>query len=121
LSPSVGREPRLLPVAIHRVIEGVQDVTLNISGVVDGIESISGAISDSVGQQQYASQKIAENVGGAAERTRLVSSTIAGVSDFAKQTRQGVEQILDAVAGLNRQAGTLQRGAEQFANRMRAV
>ena len=107
--------------SVNRVIEGVQGATEAISGVIGRIESISGAISNSVEQQQVAAQRIAENVGGAAERTRQVSSTIAGVSGFASQTRHGAEHILEAVAELNRQAGTLQRDAEQFAHRVRAA
>jgi methyl-accepting chemotaxis protein len=106
---------------VNRVIEGVQEATQMISGVIGQIECISVAIHNSVEQQQMASQRIAENVGGAAERTLQVSSAIAGVRDFADETQRGVTQIQEAAAELTRQAGTLQRDAELFANRVRAA
>jgi methyl-accepting chemotaxis protein len=89
--------------------------------VIGRIESISGAISHSVEVQRIASQRIAESVSGSADRTKQVSSTIEGVSGFAEKTREGAERIMAAVAQLNRQAGTLQQDAEQFANRVRAA
>lgn len=107
--------------SINIAIGEVQGATHAMSGVVGRIESISHAISHSVEQQQTAAQRIAESVDGAADRTRAVSSSIAGVSIFSNQTRHGVEQILRAVAELNRQAGTLQQSAEQFAGRVRAA
>ena len=107
--------------SVNQVIGGVQGATQAMSRVIGRIESISGAISHSVEQQRIASQRIAESVSGSADRTRQVSSTIEGVSGFADRTRDGAERILAAVAELNRQAGTLQQDAEQFANRVRAA
>ena len=103
------------------MIGGVESATQAMSRVIGRIESISGAISHSVEQQRIASERIAEGVTGSAERTRQVSSTIEGVSGFADRTREGAERILAAVAELNRQAGTLQQDAEQFAGRVRAA
>lgn len=107
--------------SVNQVIGGVQGATQAMSRVIGRIENISGAISHSVELQRIASQRIAESVSGSADRTRQVSSTIEGVSGFAEKTREGVERILAAVAQLNRQAGTLQQDAEQFANRVRAA
>ena len=107
--------------SVHQVIGGVESATQAMSRVIGRIESISGAISHSVEQQRIASERIAEGVTGSAERTRQVSSTIEGVSGFADRTREGAERILAAVAELNRQAGTLQQDAEQFAGRVRAA
>ncbi len=106
---------------VDRVVAGVQEATQAISTVIGSIENISGVISGSIQQQQVATARIAENVDGAAERTRQVSCTIAGVSDFANKTRQGVGQLLEAVAEINRQAGTLRRDAEEFIARVRAA
>jgi methyl-accepting chemotaxis protein len=106
---------------VERVVGGVQEATQAISSVIGSIENISGVISGSIEQQQMATARIAENVDGAAERTRQVSCTVAGVSEFANKTRQGVGQLLEAVAEINRQAGMLQRDAEQFIARVRAA
>jgi len=107
--------------AVDRVITGVQDATDRISQVIGRVVNISRVISGSIEQQQLATARIAENVEGASQRTQQVSSTVAGVSEFANETRHGVEQLLRAVAEINRQAGTLQAQAEQFIGRVRAA
>jgi hypothetical protein len=77
-----------------------------MSTVVMRIEEVSRAITTSVSLQSKATQNIAESVEGAASRTRQVADTIAGVNDFAGRTRQDAQQIMQAVADLNRQAAS---------------
>ena len=82
---------------------------------------MSQAITGSVRMQSEATQRIAESVDGAAHRTRQVADTIAGVNDFASRTRTGAQQILQAVADLNRQAAALQQEAQAFVAHVRAA
>jgi methyl-accepting chemotaxis protein len=106
---------------VGTTIEGVRGATQSISNVITQIEVIARAITGSVSIQSEATHKIAETVDGAAARTRQVSNTIAGVSDFASRTKLSAQQILQAVADLNRQAGALQEEARQFITRVRAA
>jgi methyl-accepting chemotaxis protein len=92
-----------------------------MSNVISQIEAVSRAITGSVGLQSEATHKIAETVDGAAARTRQVANSVAGVSDFANRTRVNAQQILQAVADLNRQAAALQGEAQLFVARVRAA
>lgn len=107
--------------SMGQTIAGVRSATQSMSNVIAQVEEVARAITGSVRQQSEATQKIAESVEGAAARTHQVSSTIAGVSDFASRTRAGAQEILDAVADLNRQAVALQQEAQDFAAHVRAA
>lgn len=102
------------------IIEGVRDATQSMSSVIAQIEAVSRAIAGSVGLQSDATKKIAETVGGAAAYTRQLADSVAGVRDFANRTRVSAQQILQAVADLNRQAAALQGEAQQFIAQVRA-
>ena len=102
-------------------IDGVCGATQSMSTVIAQIDEVSHAITGSVRLQSEATSRIAESVEGAALRTREVADTIAGVSDFASRTHRGAQQILLAVADLNRQAAELQDEAQQFVARVRAA
>jgi methyl-accepting chemotaxis protein len=107
--------------SVGGIIDGVRDATQSMSGVIAQIETVARAITGSVKLQNQATQKIAESVEGAAARTRQVSGAIAGVSEFASRTHDGAQQILRAVADLNRQAVALQDEAQDFVARVRAA
>ncbi len=107
--------------AVGDIIGGVCGATQSMSAVIAQIEEVARAITGSVRSQNEATHKIAESVDGAAARTRQVADTIAGVSDFAGRTRQDAQQILQAVADLNRQAAELQEEAQLFVTRVRAA
>ena len=107
--------------SVAEIIEGVRGATQSMSAVVMQIKEVSRSITGSVRLQSEATQKIAESVEGAAARTRHVADTIAGVNDFAGRTRQDAQQIMQAVADLNRQAAALQQEAQQFVARVRAA
>ena len=107
--------------SMGQIIGGVRGATQSMSSVIAQVEQVARAITGSVRQQSEATQKIAESVDGAAVRTRQVMSTIAGVSQFASRTRGGAQQILAAVADLNRQAAALQQEAQDFVARVRAA
>jgi methyl-accepting chemotaxis protein len=103
------------------IIGGVCEATQSMSSVIAQVETVARAITESVKLQNHATQRIAESVEGTAVRTRQVSSTIAGVSEFASRTHSGAQQILQAVADLNRQAAALQEEAQDFVTRVRAA
>jgi NO-binding membrane sensor protein with MHYT domain/methyl-accepting chemotaxis protein len=107
--------------AIGGIIDGVREATKSMSGVIAQIDAVSQAITGSVRMQSAATHKIAESVDGAAHRSRQVAATIAGVNDVAGRTRSGAEQILHAVADLNRQAAALQQEAQAFVAHVRAA
>jgi len=107
--------------SVAEIIAGVRGATQSMSAVVMQIKEVSRSITGSVRLQSEATQKIAESVEGAAARTRHVADTIAGVNDFAGRTRQDAQQIMQAVADLNRQAAALQQEAQQFVARVRAA
>jgi methyl-accepting chemotaxis protein len=107
--------------AVAGIIDGVREATQSMSAVIGNIEQVSQAITGSVRVQSEATQKIAESVDGAATRTRQVADTITGVSEFASRTRSSAQQIMQAVADLNRQAGALQEEAQEFVARVRAA
>ena len=107
--------------AVAQIIEGVRGATQSMSTVVMQIDEVSRSITGSVRQQSEATQKIAESVEGAAARTRQVADTIAGVNDFAGRTGRDAQQIMQAVADLNRQASALQHEAQQFVASVRAA
>ena len=106
---------------VRDIIDGVCGATQLMSNVIAQIEGVSRAITSSVGLQSEATQKIAETVDGAASRSRQVANSVAGVSDFASRTRLDAQQILHAVADLNRQAAALQEEAQQFVTQVRAA
>ncbi len=107
--------------AVGHIIDGVRGATQSMSTVIANIEQVSLAITGSVRIQSEATQKIAESVDGAAARTRQVASTVTGVSEFASRTRSSAQQIMQAVADLNRQANALQEEAQDFVARVRAA
>jgi methyl-accepting chemotaxis protein len=107
--------------AVGHISEGVRGATQSISTVIANIEQVSQAITGSVRVQSEATQKIAESVDGAAARTRQVADTISGVNEFASRTRQSAQQIMQAVAALNRQAAALQEEAHNFIAYVRAA
>ncbi len=107
--------------AVAGIVAGVRDATQSMSSVVAQIGSVSQAITGSVRMQSDATQRIAESVDGAADRSRQVSDTLAGVNQVAGRTRTGAEQILAAVADLNRQAAALQQEAQAFVAHVRAA
>jgi methyl-accepting chemotaxis protein len=107
--------------SMGQIIGGVREATQSMSSVIAQVESVARSITGSVRLQSEATQKIAESVDGAAIRSRDVSSTIAGVSAFACRTRSGAQQILEAVADLNRQAAALQNEAREFVARVRSA
>ena len=107
--------------AVADIIDGVRGATQSMSTVIAQIEAVSQAITGSVRMQSDATQRIAETVDGSAHRTRQVADNIAGVNDFASRTRAGAQQILQAVADLNRQAAALQQEAHAFVAQVRAA
>jgi methyl-accepting chemotaxis protein len=107
--------------AIGHIVDGVRGATQSMSAVIANIEQVSQAITGSVRIQSEATRRIAESVEGAAARTRQVADTVSGVSAFAARTRQSAQQIMQAVAELNRQAGALQEEAQDFVARVRAA
>ena len=107
--------------AVAGIIDGVREATQSMSSVIVQIDTVSQAITGSVRMQSEATQRIAESVDGAAHRSRRVSETVAGVNDVAGRTRSGAEQILHAVADLNRQAAALQQEAQGFVAHVRAA
>ena len=107
--------------AVGNMVESVRGATQSMSTVVSQIDTVSQSITGSVRMQSEATHKIAESVDGAAARIRQVAETIAGVNDFASRTRSGAQQILQAVADLNRQAATLQQEAQAFVAHVRTA
>ena len=107
--------------AVAGIIDGVREATQSMSSVIVQIDTVSQAITGSVRMQSEATQRIAESVDGAAHRSRRVSETVAGVNDVAGRTRSGAEQILRAVADLNRQAAALQQEAQAFVAHVRTA
>lgn len=107
--------------SMGQIIAGVLGATQSMSTVIAQVETVARSITGSVRLQSEATQKIAESVEGAAVRSRQVSLTIAGVNDFASRTHDGAQQILEAVADLNRQAAALQEEAREFVARVRAA
>ncbi len=106
---------------VRGIIDGVCGATQLMSNVISQIEGVSRAITSSVALQSEATHKIAETVDGAASRTRQVANSVAGVSEFANRTNLSAQQILEAVADLNRQAVALQGEAQQFVAQVRAA
>jgi methyl-accepting chemotaxis protein len=107
--------------SMGQTIASVRGATQSMSRVIAQIEAVARAITGSVRLQSEATQRIAESVDGAAAGARQVSSTIAGVRDLASRTLAGAQQILEAVADLNRQATALQEEARDFVAHVRAA
>ena len=77
-------------------------------------------ISASVHQQDVATRKLAQSVDSAAGLTARASAGIAEVSELARRSGQGADQVLAAAAELNKQAAALRHDATEFVNRMSA-
>jgi methyl-accepting chemotaxis protein len=92
-----------------------------MSNVIAQIEGVSRSIASSIALQSDATHKIAETVDGAASRSQQVANSVAGVSTFANRTHVNAQQILEAVADLNRQAVALQGEAQLFVAQVRAA
>jgi len=92
-----------------------------IAGTIAGINRITGTIAAAVDQQGSATHEIARNVMAAARGTGEVSNNIAGVSTAATETGASSDHVLDAAAGLGRQAETLRHEVDRFLDRIRAA
>jgi len=106
---------------VRDIIDGVCGATQLMSNVIAQIEGVSRSIANSVALQSEATHRIAETVDGAAGRAQQVAKSVAGVSDFANRTHVNAQQILEAVAALNRQAAALQAEAQQFVAQVRTA
>ncbi len=106
---------------VREIIDGVCGATQLMSNVIAQIEGVSRSIASSIALQSDATQKIAETVDGAASRSQQVANSVAGVSTFANRTNLNAQQILEAVADLNRQAVALQGEAQLFVAQVRAA
>lgn len=106
---------------VRGIIDGVCGATQLMSNVISQIEGVAKAITSSVALQSDATQRIAETVDGAATRSQQVADSVAGVSAFANRTHLNAQQILEAVADLNRQAVALQGEAQSFVAQVRAA
>jgi methyl-accepting chemotaxis protein len=106
---------------VRDIIDGVCGATQLMSNVIAQIEGVSRSIASSIALQSDATHKIAETVDGAASRSQQVANSVAGVSTFANRTHVNAQQILEAVADLNRQAVALQGEAQLFVAQVRAA
>jgi methyl-accepting chemotaxis protein len=106
---------------VRDIIDGVCGATQMMSNVIAQIEGVSRSIASSIALQSDATHKIAETVDGAASRSQQVANSVAGVSTFANRTHVNAQQILEAVADLNRQAVALQGEAQLFVAQVRAA
>jgi methyl-accepting chemotaxis protein len=106
---------------VRAIIDGVCGATQMMSNVIAQIEGVSRSIASSIALQSDATHKIAETVDGAASRSQQVANSVAGVSTFANRTHVNAQQILEAVADLNRQAVALQGEAQLFVAQVRAA
>jgi methyl-accepting chemotaxis protein len=107
--------------AVGKVIEVVQGANAATTQSMDKVRLIAAAISASVHQQDMATRKLAHSVESAADLTARASAGIAEVSELARQSGQGADQVLSAAAELNRQAAALRRDAAQFGARVSAA
>lgn len=107
--------------SVVQIIDGVRETTQSMSTVIANIEEVAQSITGSVQVQSEATQRIADSVESATARTRKVAATVTGVSEFASRTRADAQQILQAVADLNRQAAALQDEARDFIASVRAA
>jgi methyl-accepting chemotaxis protein len=107
--------------AVSDIVEGVRDATKSMSAVMMQIEGVARSVTDSIHLQSEAARTIAEAVEGAASRTRKVADMIAGVNEFAGRTREGAQQIMQAIANLNDQAASLKTEANLFVASVRAA
>jgi methyl-accepting chemotaxis protein len=107
--------------AVGNVIEVVQEANAATTQSMDKVRLIAAAISASVHQQDMATRKLAHSVESAADLTARASAGIAEVSELARQSGQGADQVLSAAAELNRQAAALRRDAADFVARVSAA
>ena len=107
--------------AVGDVIEVVQQANAATVESMDKVRLIATAISASVHQQDMATRKLAHSVESAANLTARASAGITEVSELARRSGQGADQVLSAAAELNRQAAALRRDAAEFVAKMSAA
>ena len=109
-------------------ISGMQSAT---SGAVGAIQTIGGTITKideivtviaaAVEEQGAATREIARNIQEASRGTDEVSTNINGVHGAAGETGRTATQVLDAAAGLARQAEALHREVGDFITRVKSA
>ena len=98
-----------------RAVTAIRDINQSIHDV----EGIGGEISEALRQQAAATSEIARSVEQAAARTGEVSVNVDGVQSEANLTGAAAVSVLDAAAGLAREADTLRTTVDDFLGEVR--
>jgi len=92
-----------------------------IGATIQEISEISTTIAAAVEEQGAATQEIARNVQQASAGTQEVSTNITGVTKAAGETGQAAGQVLEAAAGLAKEAEKLRAEVDDFLAKVRAA
>jgi len=106
-------------------VQGAADDAVTAIGLIVGrveeLNQIASAIASAVEEQTAATSEIARNVQQAAQGTHEVSSNISGVTEVAKETGDGAQQVLSSAHQLTREAETLQSQVKSFMATVRSA
>ena len=97
------------------------DAIRRISGTIDQVGLISTSIAAAVEEQGATTAEIARSLQQTAHSTQDVTVNIGGVSQGATDTGTAAAQVLDAAAGLSRQALQLTSEVGSFLAEVRAA
>lgn len=110
LAGQTGKATEEIARQIGQVQAATQEAVSSIRGIgttITQISEIAAAIAAAVEEQGSATQEIARNVQQAASGTQDVSSNIVAVSQGVTDTGAAAGEVLEAAAGLSRQAEEL--------------
>jgi methyl-accepting chemotaxis protein len=109
---------------ISQIQAATREAVEVIQGIATTIEELSGvvtSIASAVEQQGSATAEIASNVSQTAISTQEVTANISGVSAAASSTGEAAGQVLEAAAGLSRQADRIRHDVNTFVADVRAA
>ena len=113
----IGAQIGQIQLATREAVEAIR----RISGTIEQVGAISTSIAAAVEEQGAATAEIARSVQQTAESTRDVTVNIGGVSQGATDTGTAANHVLQAAAGLSRQALELTSEVGSFVAEVRAA
>ncbi|MDR3538589.1 MAG: methyl-accepting chemotaxis protein [Acetobacteraceae bacterium] len=113
----IGTQITHIQAATKEAVEAIRGITVTI----DEVSTIASTIASAVQQQGTATSEIARNVYETTQAAQEVTVGISGVSGAASETGKAAGQVLDAAAGLSKDADQLAREVTQFVASVRAA
>ena len=107
--------------AMRDVTDAAAKAIEDIRGIIEQIDGISTNVAAAVEEQEAATGEIARSIGETAEGAQAISQDVASVRNAAGTTRDRMQGVFEASAGMTQVSDTLRAQVTRFLEEMRAA